>query len=253
MCSLLGGRKSKSRSLSFSLNWASAAAASVSSTVLYSTSCRRFYGGTSLLCEAKKNGKKKRSSNDDEEVLQLSKVIIRRVKMVLQMPPGTTRLENAQIFRKVRKPPFPVLFLVNRCVNDVKRVCRGRIEGALPPTFTTTRKPDVGWVSDWWHSLVKNSSIGCESFISGLSSPSKKFKMNDFFFDADKQRHSRNTIHHCINVILLRNRGMLLSGHKQATRTSWSIIVEFLMTCWPWKPVRLDGHLDCLHFETSGF
>ena len=49
-----GGHKSKSGSLSFSPDWASAAAASVSSTVLYSASCRSFYGVTSLLCEAKK-------------------------------------------------------------------------------------------------------------------------------------------------------------------------------------------------------
>ena len=58
-------------------------------------------------------------------------------KMVLQMLLETTRLENAQIFRKVRKRPFLDLFPVNCCVNDVTRVCRGRIEAALQPTFMT--------------------------------------------------------------------------------------------------------------------
>ena len=53
-----GGQKSKFGSLSFSPDWASAAAASVSSTVWYSASCRSFYGVTALLCEAKKNGNK---------------------------------------------------------------------------------------------------------------------------------------------------------------------------------------------------
>ena len=51
----------------------------------------------------------KSSPNDDEEVLQLSEAIIRRVKMVLQTPLGTTRLENAEIFGKVRKTHlFPI-------------------------------------------------------------------------------------------------------------------------------------------------
>ena len=49
-----GGHTSKPGSLSFSPDWASAAAAFVSSTVLHSASCRSFYGVTSLLCEAKK-------------------------------------------------------------------------------------------------------------------------------------------------------------------------------------------------------
>ena len=54
-----GGHKSKSESLSFSPDWASAAAASVSSTVLYSASSRScVYGVTSLLWEARKNGNK---------------------------------------------------------------------------------------------------------------------------------------------------------------------------------------------------
>ena len=55
-----GGHKSKSGSLSFSPDWASAAAASVSSTVLYSASCRSFCGVTSLLCEAKKKWEQNR-------------------------------------------------------------------------------------------------------------------------------------------------------------------------------------------------
>ena len=101
--------------------------------------------------------------------------------MVLQKPLGTTRLENAEIFGKVRKPPFPDLFPVNRCVNDVTRVCRGRIEAALSPTFTThisktRRRIDL----DWWHSfshkqlyqsvrtvkkMCRNLAIGCHDFF----------------------------------------------------------------------------------------
>ena len=29
-------------------------------------------------------------------------------------------------------------------------------------------------------------------------------------------------------------------------------IDEFLITCWQWKPVQLDGHFDWLSFDTSG-
>ena len=153
MCSPLGGHKSKSGSLSFSLNWASAAAPSVSSTVLYSTSCRRFYGMISILCEAKKKMGTKSSSDDDEEVLQLSEVIIRRVKWSCKCLLERRGLKMTRFFEKCEKPPFLDLFPVNRCVNDVKRVCRGRIEAALPRlSRCTARKPD-GWISDWCHSF----------------------------------------------------------------------------------------------------
>ena len=88
--------------------------------------------------------------------------------MVLKMPLGTKRLENARIFRKIRKTTYRDLLPVNRCVNDVKWVCRGRIEAALPPTFTphslkTRRRMDFGLVAFF---LVKNSSTDCKSFIS---------------------------------------------------------------------------------------
>ena len=69
----------KSGSLLFSSIRASAAVASVSSTILHSPSCRKFYGVTSLLSTAKKIGTKS-SPEDDEEVVQLSEAIIRRVK-----------------------------------------------------------------------------------------------------------------------------------------------------------------------------
>ena len=71
------------------------------------------------------------------------------------------------------KPPFPDLLPVNRCVNDVKRVCRGRIQAALPPDFhdaqlenQTSDRLRIGG-----NLLVTNSSIDCESLMSGLSSP----------------------------------------------------------------------------------
>ena len=31
------------------------------------------------------------------------------------------------------------------------------------------------------------------------------------------------------------------------------VIGEFLITWRPWKQVQLDGHLDWLHFDTSGY
>ena len=117
-------------------DWASAAAASVSSTVLYSASCRSFHGVTSLLCEARKMGTKS-SPDDVEEVLQLSEAIIRRVKWSYKSLLERRGLKMLRFFEKFGKPPFPDLLPVNRCVNDVKRVCRGRIQAALPPTFTT--------------------------------------------------------------------------------------------------------------------
>ena len=35
--------------------------------------------------------------------------------------------------------------------------------------------------------------------------------------------------------------------------SDWSGAIDsFLIMWWPWKPVQLDGHLDWLHFDTSG-
>ena len=86
--------------------------------------------------------------NDDEEVLQLSEVIIRRVQWSYKSLLERRGLKMLRFLEKFGKPPFPNL-LVNRCVNDVTRVCRGRIE-ALPPTFTThssktSRRIDFAW------------------------------------------------------------------------------------------------------------
>ena len=115
----------------------------------------------------------KSSPDDDEEVLQLSEAIIRRVKWSYKSLLERCGLKMLRFFEKFGKPPFPDLLPVNRCVNDVKRVCRGRIEAALPPTFTTHSSENQ--TSDrlriGGNLLVTNSSIDCESFISGLSSP----------------------------------------------------------------------------------
>ena len=94
----------------------------------------------------------KSSPNDDEEVLQPSEAIIRRVKWSYKSLLERRGLKMLRILEKFGKPPFPDLFPVNRCVNDVTRVCRGRIESALPPTFTThssktRRRIDFGLVA----------------------------------------------------------------------------------------------------------
>ena len=78
--------------------------------------------------------KKLGTKSSPNDVLQLSEAIIRRVKW-FSMPRGTTWLENVPVFFQFDKPPFPDLFPV--CVNDVPRVCNGRIEAALPLNFTT--------------------------------------------------------------------------------------------------------------------
>ena len=62
-----------------------AVAASVSSTVLYSASCRRSDEVTFLTLGSKKMWTKS-SPNDDEEVLQLSEAIIRCVKWSYKCP-----------------------------------------------------------------------------------------------------------------------------------------------------------------------
>ena len=89
------------------------------------------------LCEATKKMGTKSSPDDNKEVLQLSEAIIRRVKWSYKSVLERCGLKMLRFFEKFGKPPFPDLLPVNRCVNDVKRVCRGRIQAALPPTFTT--------------------------------------------------------------------------------------------------------------------
>ena len=94
----------------------------------------------------------KSSPDDDEEVPQLSEAIIRRVKWSYKSLLERCGLKMLRFFEKFGKLPFPDLLPVNRCVNDVKRVCHGRIEAALPPTFTThssktRRRIDFGLVA----------------------------------------------------------------------------------------------------------
>ena len=93
--------------------------------------------------------------------------------MVLQKPVWTTWLENAEIFRKVRKTTF------SRSPPG-QSLCQWRQKGVS--------RPNSGGVAVDFHDaqlenqtsdrlrigvklLVANSSIDCESFISGLSSP----------------------------------------------------------------------------------
>ena len=116
----------------------------------------------------------KSSPKDDEEVLELSEAIIRRVKWSYKSLLERRGLKMLRFLEKFGKPPFPDLLPVNRCVNDVTRVCCGRIEAALPPTFTTHSSKTRLRIGDIL--LVTNSSIGCESFFSGLSSPLKTKK-----------------------------------------------------------------------------
>ena len=94
----------------------------------------------------------KSSPDDDEEVLQLSEAIIRRVKWSYKSLLERRSLKMLRFFEKFGKPPFPDLVPVNRCVNDVKRVCRGRIQAALAPTLTahsskTRHRIDFGLVA----------------------------------------------------------------------------------------------------------
>ena len=84
----------------------------------------------------------------------VSETIIRRVKWSYKCLLERRGLKMPRFFKKFEKPPFPDLFPVNRCVNDVTRVCHCRIEAALPPTLTThssktRRRMDFGW----WHFL----------------------------------------------------------------------------------------------------
>ena len=94
----------------------------------------------------------KLSPDDDEEMLQLSEAIIRPVKWSYKSLLERRGLKLLKFFEKFGKPPFPDLLLVNRCVNDVQRVCHGRIQAALLPTFKThswknRRRTDFGLVA----------------------------------------------------------------------------------------------------------
>ena len=77
----------------------------------------------------------KSSPDDDEEVLELSEAIIRRVKWSCKCLLERRGLKMHRFFENFEKTPFTDHFPVNRCVNNVTRVCRGRIEAALPLIF----------------------------------------------------------------------------------------------------------------------
>ena len=101
----LDDHKSKCRSLLFSPHWAATAAAYVSSTVLCSASCRSSNGVTSVLWVKEKNGNKIVARRRWRSATAFRNHHLMR-KMVLQMPRETTRLQNTQIFWKVRKTRF---------------------------------------------------------------------------------------------------------------------------------------------------
>ena len=72
-----------------------------------------------------------------------------------------------RFFEKFEKPPFrdllPVNRCVNRCVNDVKRVCRG-VAADFHDAQLENQTSDGFRIGG--SLLVKNSSTDCESFIS---------------------------------------------------------------------------------------
>ena len=115
----------------------------------------------------------KSSPDDDQEMLQLSEAIIRRVKWSYKSLLERCGLKMLRFFEKFGKPPFPDLLPVNRCVNDVKRVWSRPNSGGVAADFHDA--PLENQTSDrlriGGNLLVTNSSIDCESFISGLSSP----------------------------------------------------------------------------------
>ena len=93
--------------------------------------------------------------------------------MVLQKPVGTTRLENAEIFRKVRKTTFsrspPGQSLCQWRQKGVSRPNSGGVAADFHDAQLENQTPDGLRIGG--NLLVTNSSIDCESFISGLSSP----------------------------------------------------------------------------------
>ena len=108
-------------------------------------SCRRFYEVTSLLWAKKKKTGTKSLPDDDKEVLQLSEVILRRIKWSCKCLLERRGLKMPRFFEKFEKLPFPDLFPVDCCVNYVTMVCRGRTEAALPPNFTTHSSKTRCW------------------------------------------------------------------------------------------------------------
>ena len=97
--------------------------------------------------------------------------------MVLQKPFGTTRLENAEIFRIVRKTTFsgspPGQSLCQWRQKGVSRPNSGGVAANFHDAQLQNQTSDRLWIGG--NLLVTNSSIDCESFISGLSSPLNQF------------------------------------------------------------------------------
>ena len=95
--------------------------------------------------------------------------------MVQQKPVGTTRLENAEIFRKVRKTAFsrspPGQSLCQWRQKGVSRPNSGGVAADFHDAQLENQTSDRLRIGG--NLLVTNSSIDCESFISGLSSPLK--------------------------------------------------------------------------------
>ena len=93
--------------------------------------------------------------------------------MVLQKLVGTTRLENAEIFRKVRKTTYsrspPGQSLCQWRQKDVSRPNSGGVAANFHDAQLENQTSDRLRMGG--NLLVTNSSIDCESFISGLSSP----------------------------------------------------------------------------------
>ena len=93
--------------------------------------------------------------------------------MVQQKPVGTTRLENAEIFRKVRKTTFsrspPGQSLCQWRQKGVSRPNSGGVAADFHDAQLENQTSDRLRIGG--NLLVTNSSIDCERFISGLSSP----------------------------------------------------------------------------------
>ena len=97
-----------------------------------------------------KNNKVEQKNN--KKIKTMGDVTLKGYDMTNTVTKGTGVRVHKQWAHAEHDTPFPDLLPVNRCVNDVKRVCRGRIEAALPPTFTThssktRRRIDFGLVA----------------------------------------------------------------------------------------------------------